>query len=163
MQGVSNSDELDNSEIDSVIDFLADKVTNMVKTTATAQPAKNYMTEEPIAISGTMQNSIRPKLRPTGVSTNSSDQRPGVYPPRGDMEMDPENLLPLPRSKLAPTTSPRPKSRPEDVTDVYPFARGDLEQPEDGTTFPPGPAKLATSLAPKTSPRPVSRPVPRVR
>ena len=68
---------------------------------------------------------------------------------------------PKTRSSLAPTTSPRPKSRPEAAIDVYPFARGDLEQPEDGDVFPPGPAKLdpPSSLAVKTSPRPKTRPV----
>jgi hypothetical protein len=160
MQGISGSDELDNATIDELISTLADKVTAMIKTPAPAQPAKTYMSEEPTAISGPMQTSIRPKTRPVAAPNKNLID---VYPPRGDMEMDPENLLPLPRSPLAPTTSPRPKSRPDAAIDVYPFARGDLEQPEDGATFPPGPAKLAPPLAPKTSPRPVTRPVPRVR
>ena len=153
MQGISNSEELDNATIDELISTLTDKVNAMIKTTAIAQPTKTYMSEEPTAISGPMQTSIRPKSRPAAAPPPSLID---VYPPRGDMEMDPENLLPLPPSALAPKTSPRPQTRPPaKLPDVYP-PRGDMEM---------DPANMAkdSKLAPTTSPRPVPRPVPRVR
>jgi hypothetical protein len=99
-------------------------------TVDTTKLVTTYMSEEPTAISGPMQTSMRPKPRPVATANNNLVD---VYPPRGDMEMDPENLLPLPRSPLAPTTSPRPMPRPANL----------------GST---------STTAPTTSPRPMPRP-----
>jgi hypothetical protein len=73
-----------------------------------------------------MTSSPRPKPRPAGLVANSSSNTSmsDVYPPRGDLEMDPANMAP--ESKLTVKTSPRPKPRPV-------FAEAKKEYEEDAT------------------------------
>lgn len=137
-------------------------------TVDTTKLVTTYMSEEPTAISGPMQTSMRPKPRPVATANNNLAD---VYPPRGDMEMDPANLAK--RSSLAPTTSPRPMPRPAatqsigagsqvaymDNGAVDGSTRGidpaDAYSPEDLARLTGQPAP---SLAPTTSPRPMPRP-----
>jgi hypothetical protein len=67
---------------------------------------------EPGAGATFMTDMPRPMPRPAGLGANSSPRvnMADIYPPRGDMEMDPSNMAPP--SKLAPTTSIRPQRRP---------------------------------------------------
>lgn len=134
-------------------------------TVDTTKMVTTYMSEEPTVISGPMQTSIRPRPRPVAPNSLSN-----VYPPRGDMEMDPANMAN--RSSLAPTTSPRPQARPAAQSigagsqatrmpngSVDGSTRGvdprDIYSPEDLAKLTGQPA---SRLAPTTSPRPMPRP-----
>lgn len=67
---------------------------------------------EPGAGATFMTDMPRPMPRPAGLGAKPSPSKNmiDVYPPRGDMEMDPSNMEPP--SKLAPKTSIRPQRRP---------------------------------------------------
>ena len=73
---------------------------------------------DPLSTDTGMTSSPRPKPRPADLGASSSPRvnMADIYPPRGDMEMDPSNMEPP--SKLAPTTSIRPKPRPSTSSNV---------------------------------------------
>lgn len=126
-------------------------------TVDTTKLVTTYMSEEPTAISGPMQTSLRPKPRPT-TSVDSASIDAAVQQALGQ--------------STAPTTSPRPMPRPAvqsigagsqvaymDNGAVDGSTRGvdpaDAYSPEDLARLR---GEAPPSLAPKTSIRPVPRP-----
>jgi hypothetical protein len=128
-------------------------------TVDTTKLVTTYMSEEPTAISGPMQTSLRPKPRPTNLGNVDS----------ASIDSAVQQAL---SQGTAPTTSPRPMPRPAgqsigagsqvaymDNGAVDGSTRGidpaDAYSPEDLARLTGQPA---SSLAPKTSPRPMPRP-----
>jgi hypothetical protein len=127
-------------------------------TVDTTKLVTTYMSEEPTAISGPMQTSLRPKPRPVTGGVNAASIDAAVQQALGQ--------------GTAPTTSPRPMPRPAGQSigagsQVAYMDNGAVDGSTRGIdpadAYSPGDlARLtgqpAPSLAPKTSPRPMPRP-----